>query len=185
MYGPLLVAIILTPLFLVLLFFAIFSYKIYKHYNAKIRYVDPKNGNSTNFYNMGYEVKHLEEAGQKELLTKLQKNYKRAKFWDKADDYSSTFAVIAGIIGFILVVFFLLSIINPLCVRAELTAWEEFAAIAEETLASTTNDLQEAGVVNKILEYNEWLAEARASQRLYGNWSSYWNTELPEPILLK
>lgn len=185
MYGPLLVAIILTPFFLILLFFAIFSYKIYRHYNAKISYVDPRNGSLTNFYNMDYEVKHLEEAGQKELLIKLQKNYKRREFWNKADDNRPTFAAIAGIIGFVLVIFFLLSIINPLCVCAELIAWEEFAVIAEETLASTTNDIQEAGVVNKILEYNEWLAEARASQRLYGNWSSYWNTELPEPILLK
>jgi hypothetical protein len=185
MYGPLLVAILLTPFFLVPLFFAIFPYKIYKYYDEETKYVDPKEGNRTHFYNMNYEVKHLEETGQKELLIKLQKNYKRKKFWDKIDDNSSTFAVIAGIIGFILVVFFLLSIINPLCVRAELTAWEEFAVIAEETLASTTNDVQEAGVVNKILEYNEWIAKARASQRSYGNWSSYWNTELPGPILLK
>lgn len=185
MYGPLLVTIILIPIFLVPLFFAIFSYRIYKLYDAKVRYVDPRDGSQTYFYNMNYEVKRLEETGQKELLIKLQKNYKRRKFWDKADDNSSTFGVIAGIICVILFVFLLVSIINPLCVRAELAAWEEFAAIAEETLASTTNDIQEAGVVNKILEYNEWLADARASQRLYGNWSAYWNIELPEPILLK
>ena len=185
MYGPLLVAIILTPIFLALLFFAIFPYKIYEHYYAKANYIDPKYENTTYFDNMNYEIKRLKEAGQKELLIKLQKIYKKKKFWDKMDNNKSTFSVIAGIIGFILLIFLLVSIINPLCVHAELIAWEEFAVIAEETLASTTNDIQEAGVVNKILEYNEWLAKARASQRLYGNWSSYWNIKLPEPILLK
>lgn len=185
MYGPLLVAIILIPIFLIMLFFAIFPYMMYQYYKKRTYYPDPIGGCETWFDNMNYEIKRLKETGQHELLAKLQKNYKKKKFWDKVDNNRSTFTVIAGIIGFIVVIFILLSIINPLCVRAELANWEEFAAIAEETLASTTNDLQEAGVVNKILEYNEWLAEARASQRLYGNWSSYWNVELPEPILLK
>lgn len=185
MYGPLLVAIILIPIFLIMLFFAIFPYQMYRYYKKRTYYPDPRGGCETWFDNMNYEIKRLKETGQHELLAKLQKNYKKKKFWDKVDNNRSTFTVIAGIIGFIAVIFILLSIINPLCVRAELANWEEFAAIAEETLASTTNDLQEAGVVNKILEYNEWLAEARASQRLYGNWSSYYGYDLPAPILLK
>lgn len=185
MYGPLFIAIIFAPIFLIPLFFSIFSYKIYEHYKNRTYFSDPIYGCETWFDNMNYEIKRLKETGQDELLAKLQKNYKKKKFWDKVDNNRSIFTVIAGIIGFVLVIFLLISIINPLCVRAELANWEEFSAIAEETLASTTNDIQEAGVVNKILEYNEWLAKARASQRLYGNWSSYWNVELPEPILLK
>ena len=185
MYGPLLTAIILIPIFLIPLFFAIFPYQMYQHYKKKTYYPDPRGGCETWFDNMNYEVKRLKEAGQHELLAKLQKDYKKKEFWDRADEHRTIFAAIAGIIGFVLVIFILISIINPLCVRAELANWEEFAAIAEETLASTTNDIQEAGVVNKILEYNEWLAEARASQRLYGNWSAYYGYELPEPILLK
>jgi hypothetical protein len=69
-------------------------------------------------------------------------------------------------------------------VRTELVQWEEFTAIAKEVMASSTNEMERAGIVNKILEYNEWLADARASQRLWGNWSSYYNLDLPEPLLL-
>jgi hypothetical protein len=93
--------------------------------------------------------------------------------------------VIFVIFSIAVFIFLLLIIINPLCVRAELVEWEEFTAIAEEVMTSSTNEMERAGIVNKMLEYNEWLAEARASQKLYGNWSSYYNFDLPEPILLK
>jgi hypothetical protein len=185
MYGPLLVAIILIPIFLALLFFAIFPYKIYEHYYDKANYIDPKYENTTHFDNMNYEAKRLEEAGQKELLIKLQKNYKRKKFWYKAwSDYETLRSIVFVILCIAVIMFLLVSIIIPLCVRTELAEWKEFTTIAEEIMASSTNEIERAGIVNKMLEYNEWLADARASQKLWGNWSAYYNFDLPEPLLL-
>jgi hypothetical protein len=177
--------IILAPLFLIGLFWAFAPYKLYKHYDAKVNYVDPKNGSQTNFYNMNYEVERLEEVGQKELLIKLQKNYKRKKFWYKAwSDYETLRSIVFVILCIAVIMFLLVSIIIPLCVRTELAEWKEFTTIAEEIMASSTNEIERAGIVNKMLEYNEWLADARASQKLWGNWSAYYNFDLPEPLLL-
>ncbi len=185
MYGPLLMLIILAPLFLIALFWAIAPYHLYRHYDSKLNYTDPVNGCLTEFSDMRYERRQLEEAGQQDLLAKLQKDYKKSHFWYKVwSDYEMLRSIIVVILCIAVFVFLMWSIIDPLHVRTEIAEWEEFAAIAEEVMASSTNEIERAGVVNKMLEYNEWLADARASQKLWGNWSSYYNFDLPEPLLL-
>jgi hypothetical protein len=139
----------------------------------------------TEFGNMRYEIRELTEAGREEELATLQKHYKKSHFWYKAwCDYEILRDVIFAILCVAVFVFLIWSIADPLSVRTELAQWEEFTAIAKEVMGSSTNEMERAGVVNKILEYNEWLADARASQRLWGNWSSYYNLDLPEPLLL-
>jgi hypothetical protein len=185
MYGPLLMLIILIPLFLIGLFWVIAPYQLYKHHDNHLNYARPGHDYTERFYNMKHEVRELKEAGQDKELATLQKHYKKSKFWYKAwSDYELLRDVIFVILCIAVFVFLLVSIINPLYVHIELAEWEEFITIAEEVMASSTNEMERAGIVNKMLEYNEWLAEARASQKLWGNWSSYYNFDLPEPLLL-
>jgi hypothetical protein len=100
------------------------------------------------------------------------------------DDYDMLRAIIFTILCIAVFIFLMWSICDPISVRTELAKWEEFTAIAEEVMTSSTNEIERAGIVNKMLEYNEWLAKARASQKIWGNWSSYYNFDLPEPLLL-
>jgi hypothetical protein len=134
---------------------------------------------------MKHEIRELKEAGRDEELAILQSHYKKKKFWHKVwCDYEILRDIVFTILCIAVFVFLIWSICEPLSVRIELTQWKEFTAIAEQVMASSTNEMERAGVVNKILEYNEWLADARASQKLLGNWSSYYNVDLSEPLLL-
>lgn len=186
MYGPLLMLIILIPLFLIGLFWVIAPYALYEYHSHRLKYTRPDMGDyETEFNNMKYEIRELKEAGRDKELATLQKHYKKNRFWRKACfDYEVIRAVVFTILCIAVVVFLMWSICDPLSVRIELAEWEEFTTIAEEVMASSTNEMERAGIVNKILEYNEWLADARASQKLWGNWSSYYNFDLPEPLLL-
>ena len=185
MYGPLLMLIILTPLFFIGLFFAFAPYRLYKYHDNRLNYVRPGYGHIEEFMNMKHEIRELKEAGRDEELATLQKHYKKRRFWYKVwSDYELLREVIFGILCVAVFVFLIWNICDPFCVRTEIAEWEEFTAIAEEVMASSTNEMERAGIVNKMLEYNEWLADARASQKLWGNWSSYYNFDLPEPLLL-
>ena len=185
MYGPLLTLIILIPLFLIGLFWVVAPYQLHEYHDNRLNYVRPGYGCTEKFYDMKYEVRELKEAGREEELATLQKHYKKSKFWYKVwSDYEILRGVIFAILCIAVFVFLMWNIVDPLHVRTELAEWEEFAAIAEEVMASSTNEIEQAGVVNKMLEYNEWLADARASQKLWGNWSAYYNFDLPNPILL-
>ena len=185
MYGPLLMLIILAPIFLIALFWAIAPYHLYRHYDRKLDYTDPVNSCLTEFCDMKYERRQLEEAGQQDLLAKLQKDYKKSRFWYKVwSDYEVLRSVIFVILCIAIFVFTIWSFAGPLEARIEVANWNEFAVIAEEVLNSSTNEIERVGVINKMLEYNEWLANARTSQKLWGNWSSYYNIDLPDPLLL-
>ena len=185
MYGPLLMLIICTPLFLIALFWAIAPYRLYQYYDSKLNYVRPKTGEFTEFCDMKCEHRELEEAGQHDLLVRLQKYKKKEQFWYKAwGEHETLIIVCLVILGLTTFIFGIWSIAAPLDARTNVAEWEEFATIANDVFTSSTNELERAGVVNKMLEYNEWLAEARASQKLWGNWSAYYNINLPEPLLL-
>lgn len=185
MYGPLFMLIILIPLFLIGLFWAFAPYQLHEYHDDRLNYVRPGYDHTEKFYDMKYEVRELKEAGRDKELATLQKHYKKSKFWYKVwSDWEMLRGVIFTILCIVVFVFLMWSIINPLHVRTELAEWEEFTAIAEEVMTSSTNEVERAGIVNRMLEYNEWLADARASQKLWGNWSSYYNFDLPEPLLL-
>ena len=186
MYGPLLVLIILTPLFFIALFWVIAPYQLHEYHERRTKYTRPGMGDyETEFENMRYEIRELKEAGRDEELATLQKHYKRSRFWYKVwSDYEMLRSIIFTLLCIAVFVFLMWNIVDPLHVRTELAEWEEFTAIAEEIMASSTNEIERAGIVNKMLEYNEWLADARASQKLWGNWSSYYNFDLPEPLLI-
>lgn len=185
MYGPLLMLIILIPLFLIGLFWVIAPYQLHEYHDNRLDYVRPGYDCTEKFYDMKYEVCELNEAGRDKELATLQKHYKKSKFWYKVwSNFETLRAVIFTILCIVVFILLVWNIVNPLYVRTELVEWEEFTNIAEEVMTSSTNEMEQAGIVNKMLEYNEWLADARASQKLWGNWSSYYNFDLPEPLLL-
>ena len=181
MYGPLIGFLITLPIFLVLLFFTIAPYQLYQHYDKKLVY------GYDQILGLTREKSYCGHKWQKEELTPVQVEYydrvlEKKKFWYNLWK-EEAFAPLSFVAGLVLFVFLLFAIFNPILARTELVKWEEFAIIAEETLESASQT-EKYTIASKILEYNEWIADARASQRIWGNWSSYYNIELPEPILL-
>lgn len=183
MYGPLLMLVIFTPLFLIALFFAIAPYHIYEHYEEK-RYYTDKDGIRHVFYDSEYDDKRLSKDNPTKLA-KLRKNDKKRRFWNKLWDWAFIFIITAIILGFLILIFGLVGLCNTIEARDEVAIWEEFTTIAQETFDSA-NELEKIGIAGDVAEYNKWLAEARASKKLYGNWSSYYFCDIDglRPITL-
>ena len=55
--------------------------------------------------------------------------------------------------------------------------------MAQDTLNSA-NDYERAAIADKVIEYNTWLVEAKTSQRMWGNWSAYYNVDLTDLPML-
>ena len=183
MYGPLLMLVIFIPLFLIVLFFAIAPYHIYDHYEEK-RYYTDKDGIQHIFYDSESDVKRLSKYNPT-VLVKLRKNDKKRRFWNKLWDWVFIFIITAIICGFLIFIFGLVGLCCTLEARNEVVVWEEFTTIAQETFDSA-NELEKIGIAGDVAEYNKWLAKARASKKLYGNWSSYYFCDIDslQPITL-
>jgi hypothetical protein len=164
MYGPLIALFITIPIFLVALFFAIVPFKMYRYYDDKCVYID------TLGYPRDYDAypRDIAQIESKEELDRLNALYKKKKFWRFIWEGDCFFSAVAFLSGMVLFVFFMLSIVNPIIARTEIIEWNEFATIAEATLDSAS-ETDRYAVVSKILEYNEWVAKARADQVFWGN----------------
>ena len=171
MYGPLLMLFIFTPLFLIALFLAIAPYHIYDHYEEK-RYYTDKSGIRHVFYDSESDVKRLSKENPT-VLAKLQKNEKKRRFWNKLWDIQLALGITAFALGLVIFVFGVMCIVAPIEARDEMAVWTEFAEMAEETFENA-EEYEKYGIAGDVAEYNKWLAEARASKKLYGNWSSYY-----------
>lgn len=182
MYGPLLVTIILAPIFLIALTLAILPEVMPNHYRKRCRFWDerPYFMEWSTFYNGATQIEYLKKEGRDDELKKLQSAYKKKEFWDAFPNAVRGIAVgIAVIVGIVLFIFILTSIINPLCVKQEVAYWENFVEMVELTIGSAS-DYQTVGIAGDIINYNSWLAEAKTSQELWGNWSSYYNIDLSQ-----
>ena len=49
-----------------------------------------------------------------------------------------------------------------------------------ETIIEDADSMQTIAIADKVIEYNTWLAEARASKTTYKNWSQYYFVDLSE-----
>ena len=177
MYGPLLITIILAILFIPSLLWLILPYRLYKKYDAKCYYKDT-NGNQNYFYPNGIQARKMIEAGREEEVKQLTKYNKKKDFWYK--QWSNTDALrgsIFTIICIILVVFLLITIVAPLVARDEAVYWEEFAPMAQNII-NNADSAQSIAIAGDIIEYNKWLTKAKASQKTYGSWSSYYFIDL-------
>jgi hypothetical protein len=132
----------------------------------------------TTFYGSDTEIKRLIDAGKQDQLKQLLKYDKKKSFWYKQwGDDESLRGIIFTIICIILVIFSLITILVPLCARDEAMYWEEFAPMAQNII-DNADTAQSVAIAGDIIEYNKWLADARASQRAYGCWSSYYFIDL-------
>ena len=171
MYGPLLMLVIFTPLFLIALFFAIAPFHIYEHYEEK-RYYTDKDGIRHIFYDSESDEKRLSKD-KPAVLVKLRKNDKKRRFWNKLWNMQFALGITALILGAAIFIFGLICIIAPIEARNAMAVWTEFAEMAEETFENA-EEYEKYGIAGEVAEYNKWLAEVRASKKLYGNWSSYY-----------
>jgi hypothetical protein len=179
MYMPILLAIIFGVLFVPALLLAILPEKMYDKYTEALEYENPLIGKST-FYNQPSEIRQLEKSGRTSELRTLQKRYKRKEFWGNLYfNHEVLLPIIAAIVGTLCVIFLLISIFAPLEALEEAAYWKEFAPMAESVIEGA-DSMQTIAIAEEVIEYNKWLAEARASKAAYKNWTKYYFTDLSE-----
>jgi hypothetical protein len=177
MYAPLLITIIFAILFIPSLLWLILPYRLYQKYDKKCYYTDA-NDERCFFYPDGIQEKRMIEAGREEEVKRLRKYANKRQFWSKQwCDNESLRGTIFTIICIVLVIFSLITFIVPLEPRDEAMYWEEFAPMAQNII-DNADTAQSVAIAGDIIEYNKWLANARASQRAYGCWSSYYFIDL-------
>lgn len=182
MYGPLLVTIILAPIFIIAFALATLPEAMASHYREKCRFWDnrPYFMEWSTFSNGATQIEYLKREGREDELKELQAAYEKKEFWDKFPIVIHDLAVgIAIIVGIALFIFVLISIINPICARQEAAYWKNFVEMVELTISSAS-DYQTVGIAGDIINYNSWLAEVKTSQEVWGNWSSYYNVDLSQ-----
>ena len=116
---------------------------------------------------------------------KLKKNEKKRRFWYNLWNIQFAIGMVALVLGFVIFIFGLICIIAPIEARDEMAVWTEFAEMAEETFENA-EEYEKYGIAGDVAKYNIWLAEARASKKLYGNWSRYYFCDIDslQPISL-
>lgn len=121
---------------------------------------------------------------KEEDIPKYEKAYKKMKCWDKLSDASFMFYVIGTVACIVTIIVFFCAIFNPICAAEEVAYWSEFAPMVEN-LVEGSSGYQDVGITSKVVDYNSWLAKARSSQEIYGNWSSYYNIDLSQLDYIK
>jgi hypothetical protein len=177
MYAPLLITIIFAILFIPSLLWLVLPYRLYKKYDKKCYFIDA-NGEKHSFYGGGLQERRMREAGREKEVERLLKYEKKKSFWYKQwSDNEALRGTIFAIICFVLVIFLLITILVPLVSRDEAMYWEEFAPMAQNII-DNADTAQSVAIAGDIIEYNKWLADARASQKTYGCWSSFYFIDL-------
>ena len=157
---------------------------MYKKYRNQLYYKYQKEALSgrtyieeSRFDNLDWDRERLSE----EEYNRLQKIYRKYKFWDGL--YCTDAEVSLGIVGTICLVAAVVmigtAIMVPIKAMEEVIYWQEFKPMAENIINSS-DSYQSLGITDKVIEYNTWLARARSSQEIWGNWSQYFNVDLSE-----
>lgn len=177
MYGFFILALIAAPILIFAILWCVLPHRLSEHYMEELDYTEPETGIWTKFRNYNYEVDALSNRNP-ELLKQLQKNYKRYKFWHGAylscDWLKITLITICILIIFISL---LVSLTGLTCAKQEIAYWEEFAPMAEEIIGEA-DEYQSIAIADKIIEYNTWLAKAKSSKKIWGNWSQFYYSDL-------
>lgn len=71
----------------------------------------------------------------------------------------------------------LLAIALPMIAREEYSTFINTKEMVE-FIYEEDNALENAGLTSKIIELNNWLASAKASKEIYGDWSMYYFLDL-------
>ena len=129
--------------------------------------------NTIRFYDDSSDKRHLSETdylAYKKIFDKYNKN---KELYNNSDIF-----IPIGVVCLVAaIIFFTVSICVPIEARQEANYWLEFSTMAEDIIENG-NEYQTIGIADKIIEYNSWLAEARASQATHGCFSQYYNIDL-------
>lgn len=179
MYGP----IILIIIFAITTVIGILGYNLpdilVKRLDKQLIY--NRNGTPCEFRDSEWDWTYLYETDP-EKLKKLRKILRKRKRLN-AISYTTS-GIFIGVIVIsilILIIMITVAITAPICANREVAYWLEFKPMAEQVLNSTVDSNSTALTItltDKIIEYNTWLADARASQNTFSNWSSYYGIDL-------
>ena len=175
MYVFYLATIILAPLFVFFILLYVLPEKIYHFYENKLVY--ESDGELCRFYNNKRQNEELKD--QPKVLKKLKKNYTKKDRWYAIYAWDDEWKIgLMFIVGLLLFIAILISIIAPTSASMEIARWEEFLPMAETAIANGS-DMENFAITGNVIDYNTWLAEARASLKAFGCWSRYYtNREL-------
>jgi hypothetical protein len=183
MYGLWILVIIFAPITIAAFIMGALSNTMYHKYRNDTMYSYQYMAGhwSTDHYTgSDYDKRHIKE----EDIPKYEKAYKRMKRWDKLNDNYFIFYIIGTIACIVTVILLFCAIFNPICAAQEVAYWSEFVPMVEN-LVEGSNGYQDVGITSKVIDYNSWLARARSSQEIYGNWSSYYGIDLSQLEYIK
>lgn len=95
----------------------------------------------------------------------------------KSDNYFLDWGPYGGptlIIGVICLVMFVSAIINPIAAKNKYYEFLETKVLVEQLGTVNYDQYENLGLNSKIIELNQWLVQAKASKKQYGNWSMYY-----------
>lgn len=178
MYGFWIIVIVLVIACVASFCIAFIPEHMEEHYKRKLRYMG-KYGYITSYDGYSFDKKELEEHGLN--IEEFDKNLAKKKFWCELSDCDvrDAFAGIGAITLIATVIFSTVAICLPIEARKEVAYWEEFAPMAE-SIIENNNTYETLGIAGDVIEYNKWLADARSSQKIYGNWSRFYGIDLSE-----
>ena len=159
------------------------SHPMYNKYKEQTRYsyqYAVGHWDSDYYTGHNYDKKRIKE----EDIPKYEKAYKKKCFWDKLSDNNFVFYIIGTATCIVTIILLFCAIFNPISAAEEVAYWSEFVPMVEN-LIEDSNGYQDVGITNKVIEYNSWLAKARSSQEIYGNWSRYYNLDLSQLEYIK
>lgn len=172
MYTPLLILIIAIPL--LLLTIASFCFIRWKtnYYYEQTEYRE--SGYTWHYGGREYEIKDLSEEEQEMVKKSYDKYGKYNELYEKTYYF---FVILIVALSFAIFLFGLISTIGLSVAHYEVRGYSAMYDMITETLENS-NDLSTVGVASKVIEYNEWLTEAKFSQEYWGSWSTYFYQDL-------
>ena len=178
MYGLWILFIVFAIVFAVAFIIGRLSNYMYKKYKEQTCYSYQY---MEGYWNTDYYTGSTRDKRyiKEEDIPKYEKAYRRERFWDVLSDYDFVFYIIGTVACIAMVIVFFSAIFTPLGAANQVAYWSEFAPMVENLVDNSTG-YQDMGITNKIVEYNSWLARARSSQEIYGNWSPYYNLDLSQ-----
>ena len=174
MYGLWILVMIFAPIGLVCVILGSIAYKCYCSCKKQLEYKG-SGGYTLTYSDSSYDRKHCPP----EDLQRCQRAYKRKQVWDWLDDNDGALWIIGALCLIVAIILTTAAICAPLEAVQEYAYWQQFKPMAEDILASS-DQYQSIGITDKVIEYNAWLAKARASQEAYGNWSTYYKLDLSQ-----
>ena len=91
--------------------------------------------------------------------------------WLFVDDYSEGWLIMVILGGLGTLIIFLVLSITPLQVKEEIRTFKNYQEMVEKVYQN--EDITDVAMNLKIIEMNQWLAQARAKEETYGIFSFY------------